>query len=177
MASTAPPYGLLDLPAEIRNKIYRFALTEPDPIYPTLLRPRDNLSGQLLRCCKTIYVEASAILLSENKFAVTKASDLNTIRMGMLTDKRVGLVKHLVFAAVYSGGQSLLNKARLTELRKFTGLETLVFEQLSSVRIRRVKELRLRLTRHENFPTIAALVKTHPGVRVTYCAWYLGGVS
>ncbi|KAK3717483.1 hypothetical protein LTR37_005873 [Vermiconidia calcicola] len=61
--SSAPE--LLDLPAELRNAIYRHALVPTDPIDIRTART----DSSLLRTCKQIYWEARPIFFSKNDFA------------------------------------------------------------------------------------------------------------
>lgn len=67
--------GFLDLPAELRNKIYRHLSRGPHPyhLHPlvgtTNLRPLSRVSGiTLLSTCKQVHDEASSILYGENGF-------------------------------------------------------------------------------------------------------------
>jgi hypothetical protein len=71
---------LLRLPGELRNKIYAFALTTPDPITdpstPHILASKHNsippLGVSLLRTCRLVYTEASLRpLYAANRFRFT----------------------------------------------------------------------------------------------------------
>lgn len=62
-----PPYGFLDLPGEIRNKIYLFVLIYSRPFTVKLQFGGSNTTA-LLRTNKQIYNEASSIFYGENTF-------------------------------------------------------------------------------------------------------------
>ncbi|KAE9962300.1 hypothetical protein BLS_000515 [Venturia inaequalis] len=72
--------GFLDLPGELRNRIYRFLFVEEDAFI--FNRPwesshqhagqfnKTSAAAQMLRTCKQVYSEGVTILYGENKFAV-----------------------------------------------------------------------------------------------------------
>jgi len=58
--------GFLDLPGELRNKVYRLAFVTPDTIESN--SKGWARSGQFLATCRTVYEEGRSILYGENKF-------------------------------------------------------------------------------------------------------------
>jgi hypothetical protein len=70
--------GFMDVPTEIRLKIYSELLVLPEPIKfvagfgppsPPLFRPRwDRLCPAVLRVCRTVYDEAISLLYRSNRF-------------------------------------------------------------------------------------------------------------
>ncbi|KAF2007703.1 hypothetical protein P154DRAFT_996 [Amniculicola lignicola CBS 123094] len=59
--------GFLDLPAELRNKVYRYCLVSNQPFH--FDHPSNFCrSSALLRTCKVIHSEACSVLYGENKF-------------------------------------------------------------------------------------------------------------
>lgn len=62
--------SFLNLPAEIRNEIYRYLLISPNALSLTRLTQRKGLElfPQILRTCKTVRTEASTILYGCNTF-------------------------------------------------------------------------------------------------------------
>lgn len=72
---TPTPFRLLDLPAELRMRIYEYALTAPDNairIYYSFQKCRVNpgLGLPLLRTCRQVYNEARDVLYQENTVLV-----------------------------------------------------------------------------------------------------------
>jgi hypothetical protein len=73
--------GFLDQPGEIRNQVYRLALTRQEPINGVLTKlPAIGL----LRVCKKVHEEASSILYQENTF-------IFGIKINWSTLQRIGL--------------------------------------------------------------------------------------
>jgi len=65
--------GFLDLPAELRNDIYKRAIVTPDK--PIMFKGATNFSGHsaaLLRTCKTVYHEARQFLYGEHEFQFSR---------------------------------------------------------------------------------------------------------
>jgi len=65
--------GFLDLPAELRNDIYKRIIVTPDN--PIIFRSATNFSGHsaaLLRTCKTVYHEARQFLYGEHEFQFSR---------------------------------------------------------------------------------------------------------
>ena len=61
MSSTDPPF-LLQLPGELRNRIYQYVLTEPNKIIPLT----GDTSNQLRLVCRQLYDETNWLELSCN---------------------------------------------------------------------------------------------------------------
>lgn len=87
------PFSFLDLPAEIRNMIYKYSLTAPKGLdmyrvknnsrgSRTLVRRRpvpptgDVIALEILRVCKQINTEATQILYSDNIFKFDQSGTL-----------------------------------------------------------------------------------------------------
>ena len=64
----------LDLPSELRNKIYEQLLVQQERINP--YNERESLTPGLLRANKTVYSEASSVLYAQNCFDLTPYSAL-----------------------------------------------------------------------------------------------------
>lgn len=66
--------GFLDLPAEIRNDIYRQVLVQEEPVdFPlSTSSDRPNLSAALLATCRQINEEAAQILYGDNRFVLRR---------------------------------------------------------------------------------------------------------
>ncbi|KAF2268610.1 hypothetical protein CC78DRAFT_530045 [Lojkania enalia] len=59
--------GFLDLPPELRNKIYRFVFLDDHDLI--ILRPTNFCkSAAFLRCCKLVHSEGCSVLYGENRF-------------------------------------------------------------------------------------------------------------
>ena len=169
--------GLLDLPAEIKNRIYGYALTSPRPLWINERFPWKLLSPHLLRCCKTVCQEATAILYAENAFIISKPGDTVALRHIVPDTMTASVIKNIIFSFNFGQGQELINKTRLIELRWFRGLESLVIEDQLHERPRRKTSLKDRLRNHDNFESVKNLVTSRPEVRIIYRAWYLGRVG
>ena len=63
--SQADDCFLFNLPPELRNRIYRYAIVEDDEL---ILTPRGPSEPTLLRTCRSIRDEACSIYYGENKF-------------------------------------------------------------------------------------------------------------
>lgn len=65
--STVHPLGFLDLPAELRNRIYRVLFVKGIVDFES----RENLcrSSALLSTCKKVYLEGCSVLYGENEFS------------------------------------------------------------------------------------------------------------
>lgn len=82
-----PPFSFLDLPREIRDRIYQYALTRdqaflwpaPAPSFTTQPHPPspNQLSPALLQTCHQVAHEALPLLYIQNRFSFTHPSDLN----------------------------------------------------------------------------------------------------
>lgn len=175
---TQRPIGLLELPAEIKNRIYRFSLTCPRLIGFNRFSPRRLLAPKLLQSCKAVCDEATAILYAENTFVITKPCDMEGLRCVAGDNlKMVNMIKNLTFQIHYGQGQDLINMSRVLELRKYRGLELIVIENQLSERPQKKNILKDRLRSHDNFESLVKLVTGRPEVRVICRAWYYGRVS
>jgi hypothetical protein len=68
--------GFFDLPGELRNQIYRLALTQYEPINGILTKLP---AIQVMRSCKQVHDEASSVLYEENTF--TFGIEINWTRL------------------------------------------------------------------------------------------------
>ncbi|KAJ9611967.1 hypothetical protein H2200_003562 [Cladophialophora chaetospira] len=65
--SSTSKKGFLDLPSELREKIYKLVFIVGKPVDFTANQNR-CLSAQFLKTCKTVYKEGTAVLYGENSF-------------------------------------------------------------------------------------------------------------
>ncbi|RDI81437.1 Mannan endo-1,6-alpha-mannosidase [Venturia inaequalis] len=134
-------FGLLDLPPELRVKIYRslfivdkFIFDMRDDLQLRNLRRRDgtrrrvlnpnNADSQLLRTCKLVLHEGLPILWGENIFAFTSVNALNHSMCGWPLGNK-GLIRSVVLEHRYSPQLVGMNRAlphfiSLGNLRKFS---------------------------------------------------------
>lgn len=91
-AIDAMTLGFLDLPPELRLKIYRSCFFG-GTVGRRAHEYHQNLSSQLLRTCKTCAIESLPILYGENKFIVPRGPKRALEAIG----SNVSLVKHLKF--------------------------------------------------------------------------------
>ncbi|EMF12798.1 uncharacterized protein SEPMUDRAFT_163845 [Sphaerulina musiva SO2202] len=64
--------GFLDLPAELRNDIYRLAFVTERPTINFALPDNLSRTAALLRTCRQVYEEGRSILYAENAFAIER---------------------------------------------------------------------------------------------------------
>ncbi|KAK4451261.1 hypothetical protein QBC34DRAFT_424111 [Podospora aff. communis PSN243] len=92
------PFEFLQLPGEIRNRIYRLLLVQSDPIENFLIHnpfppyigsPHVNLCGQLLRTCREIHSEATSILYGENTWSFTIYNNHDAKSLGLACPDRL----------------------------------------------------------------------------------------
>ena len=78
--NNSPPLGFLQLPAEIRNMIYRYCLIvgevypRPKPDEDDRLNDRSNFQQpqtQVFQLCRQIFAEAAPLYFAENKFVLS----------------------------------------------------------------------------------------------------------
>ena len=63
--------SFLDLPSEIRSMVYSYVLTSPDqPL--SFAHSNFQLSGQFLRTCKLVWLEAAPVLYGRNRFILDR---------------------------------------------------------------------------------------------------------
>jgi hypothetical protein len=99
----------LDLPRELRDQIYRIALTDPNPFSTYVFRytwRREfesagaghipvHFNVALLRTCRQIHEEASSVLYGENTFLMMIEGDPTCLpRNGLLMEVRSENVPH-----------------------------------------------------------------------------------
>lgn len=74
--STGNQAGFLDLPAELRNDIYKRIIVEKNKVIK--FAPAENFShhAALLRTCKTVYQEARQFLYGEHEFHFKRCGDV-----------------------------------------------------------------------------------------------------
>ena len=116
--------GFLDLPAELRIEIYRYALSTPALIVPArtdrFLRIPATVPARLLACCKTINNEARPIFFEVTDFVMGGPRDLLGLRA--YVGRFAATITHLTFEY-----PSMINKTRIKELRAFKSLRTVNF--------------------------------------------------
>ncbi|KAF1809539.1 hypothetical protein P152DRAFT_461487 [Eremomyces bilateralis CBS 781.70] len=73
-----PPCHIFLLPYEIRERIYKYALSTPNTVtWPTKLKASSVPGVSLLQTCRTINDEASPIIYAHNAFSFPSPSDAN----------------------------------------------------------------------------------------------------
>ena len=122
------PLGFLDLPAELRQRVYSLAFASPKtPLCAGFTRVEQQpvhmyctkLSSQLLRTCSTVYNEAHPLLFSQNSFLMQEASEFTTLKQAAGDD--LSSVHQLCFQS-----SCKITEPRIKQLKKFDGLETVV---------------------------------------------------
>ncbi|KAF4631890.1 hypothetical protein G7Y89_g6228 [Cudoniella acicularis] len=94
--SSEEAFDFMGLPESVRLRIYKFCLTREEPIiirmstYEDSGRQKEDLSstfgartlhGRLVRCCKTIHVEALPVLYGQNQFILHASREgIETLR-------------------------------------------------------------------------------------------------
>ncbi|CAI6336299.1 unnamed protein product [Periconia digitata] len=80
--SLEPAFRFFDLPQELRDRIYTYALVSPYPFWwPAASTPKHNVALSLLRASRQTHDEAAPILYTHNKFLFTHPSDCNMFRV------------------------------------------------------------------------------------------------
>ena len=120
------PVGFLDLPAELRQRVYSLAFASPKtPLCAGFTRVEQQpvhmyctkLSSQFLRTCSTVYNEAHPLIFSQNSFLMQEASEFTTLKKAAGDD--LSSVHQLCFQ---SGCK--ITQPRIKQLAKFDGLKT-----------------------------------------------------
>ena len=118
--------GFLDLPAELRQRVYSLAFASPKtPLCAGFTRVEQQpvhmyctkLSSQFLRTCSTVYNEAHPLFFSQNSFLMQEASEFTTPKKAAGNDQ--GSVHQLCFQS-----SCKITQPRIKQLAKFDGLET-----------------------------------------------------
>jgi hypothetical protein len=94
--------SFLDLPVELRLKIYRFCLVLENAVtlrYGVSINLGAcyfvNASSQLLRTCKTLYFEGSQVLYGENVFYAISTDDLSRLLRCAISQNAKDQIKHV----------------------------------------------------------------------------------
>ena len=120
--------GFLDLPAELRQRVYSLAFENPKtPLCAGFTRVEQQpvhmyctkLSSQFLRTCSTVYNEAHPLIFSQNSFLMQEASEFTTLKKAAGDD--LSSIRQLCFQ---SGCK--ITQPRIKQLKKFDGLETVM---------------------------------------------------
>ncbi|PVH92903.1 hypothetical protein DM02DRAFT_646709 [Periconia macrospinosa] len=81
-SASHPPFRFFDLPRELRDRIYTYALVSAFPFWwPSATSPPHNVALDLLRVSRRMHHEAAPILYTQNKFLFTHPSDCNMFRI------------------------------------------------------------------------------------------------
>ncbi|KAF2773404.1 hypothetical protein EJ03DRAFT_323901 [Teratosphaeria nubilosa] len=89
MDDTDQPFPLLELPAEMRNDIYRLVLVKNEPVQ---VRAQDSSTPALLRTCRQIREEATSIFREENTFTlvIVDLAGNMPLQHWILAQKKIG---------------------------------------------------------------------------------------
>ena len=89
MGELPPSFRFRALPPELRIKVYRYLHVSYEAIVLTRYgssrdyQCRSFLSAAMLRTCREIYHESSAILFGENEFVIEASADAARLRLGL----------------------------------------------------------------------------------------------
>ena len=87
MGELPPSFRFQALPPELRIKVYRYLHVSYEAIVLTRYdssgdyQCRSFLSAAMLRTCRVIYHESSAILFGENEFVIKASADAARLRL------------------------------------------------------------------------------------------------
>lgn len=90
--TSSKPFHLLDLPAELRNRIYESTLSEMEVEFPQPQPPG------LLLVSKQVYTEAISIYYAESVFTSNNELSLFPTQLSNLPPKSRGLINHVVLS-------------------------------------------------------------------------------
>ena len=129
MASSNPPLGFMDLPAEVRLRVYGYLFTSPEPVGTVGRRSQQfytaNLSAQLLCCNKIILTEALPLLFTQNDLVVSHHGDLPKLKRLAPTRTDKAFIHQLCFY-----GFRLLTKARVREILPLRNLQKITIQSV-----------------------------------------------
>ncbi|TID18938.1 hypothetical protein E2P81_ATG05912 [Venturia nashicola] len=124
----------LELPGELRNKIYRYCFVlmdersvkvrKSEKFSGTTINPLDATS-QLLAVCRQVYTEAMPILYSENKFHFNKFDDLPCFRR-VIGEKSAVCVTNIIISQYWQSVD--FQELNITLFEPFLGLKKLCFK-------------------------------------------------
>ncbi|KAJ9648218.1 hypothetical protein H2199_001071 [Coniosporium tulheliwenetii] len=128
---------LLNLPAELRFRIYEYALTAPDAaikIYFSFqsLRVKPNLRLSLLRTCKQIYHEACDVLYTKNTILIVLSSRDTCLPLHALQELRSVFYRVDCTFTMSKQLAKWTEVGRLSSLRAMTSLKSLRLHVIDS---------------------------------------------
>ena len=122
------------LPAEIRNQIWRLALTTPHDGSTAIDLPQAHRRGALLRTCRQIREEATSIFYCEGTFsalAVLGSSEILLPQLQLLNPKNARQIRHFVvhFSCVDDVARHLAPLFTTHDLLAIVRYERTVFDE------------------------------------------------
>jgi len=91
------PANFLNLPSELRNRVYELCLLHQEPIHPWMdYNHRQELTPGLLRANKTVHREASSLLYAQNRFDFATATPEDVASfLKTIGDNNAACIRHI----------------------------------------------------------------------------------